>query len=198
MTGFRDWLLTEEQKQIPNHAIKIALPVVRQQTNYSCGAQALRTIAKYFQVGPDSEKDFIKLCHTSTEKGTTPANLAKAGLKIGLHTALKQGMTLKELISYIKQGIPVVCNMQAWGEKEDYPKDESGHYIVAIGFDDSKIYFEDPSIDNPDRGYLSYEEFEKRWHDQDRQGKRLNHLGIAFWKKNPEPDAKRSRAKKIR
>jgi predicted double-glycine peptidase len=199
MEGFRDWLIAEEKMQIPKDAIKIALPKVRQQTNYSCGPAALKAIAKYFQVGTDDEKDYIKLCKATKELGSSPDNIEKAAIKLGLKTKLKKNMTIKELLNYLKKGIPVICSMQAWGSGgEVYDKAQSGHYNVAIGFDDKKIYFEDPSIDHPDRGYLSYEEFDDRWHDIEVGGKHFSHLGIALWKDTPLPDAKRSRAKKVK
>lgn len=198
MIGFKDWLLTEE-KQIPKDAIKIAIPKVRQQTYYSCGPAALKAIAKYFQVGTDDEKDYIKLCKATKINGASPDNIAKAAIKLGLKVKVKEGMTLKELVSYLKKGIPVICSMQAWGSGgEVYKKAQSGHYNVAIGFDDQKIYFEDPSIDHPDRGYLSYLEFDNRWHDTELGGKHIVHLGIALWKNTPLPDKKRSCAKKIK
>lgn len=185
--------------QIPKDAIKVALPKVRQETNYSCGPAALKAIAKYFQVGTDEEKDYIKLCKATKQQGASPDNIAKAGIKLGLNAKIKEGMTLKDIANYLKKGIPVICSMQAWGSGgEVYEKAESGHYVVAIGFDENKIYFEDPTIDHPDRGYLSYAEFNNRWHDVEIGGKHVVHLGIALWKKNPLPDKKRSRAKKIK
>ena len=196
MEGFRQWL---EKVEIPDDAIKISMPKIRQQTNFSCGPAALRGISNYFQVGTDKEDDYIKLCKATEKNGASPDNIGKAAIKLGLKVKIKEKMTLRELVNYLKKGVPVICSMQAWGSGgEAYRNDQSGHYIIAIGFDSDKIYFEDPSIDHPDRGYLSYVEFDNRWHDVEVGGKHIIHLGIALWKDTPLPDKKGSKAKKIK
>lgn len=43
---------------------------------------------------------------------------------------------------------------------------EDGHYVVAIGYDEKYIYFEDPSILGG-IGYIPKSEFLRRWHDYD-------------------------------
>ena len=76
------------------------------------------------------------------------------------------------LLGYIDRGIPVICSIQAWGdEKADYyAKDDNGHYVVAIGYDETHLYFMDSvanhekSPANPRYGYLTRTEFLKRWH----------------------------------
>jgi hypothetical protein len=45
-------------------------------------------------------------------------------------------------------------------------RNQDGHYVVAIGFDDANIYFMDPSISGR-RGYLSWREFKQRWHENE-------------------------------
>jgi len=93
----------------------------------------------------------------------------------------KEGMTIDELKDYLDEEKPVICNIQAWGEPKYYKTADSGHYVVAIGYDDEKIYFEDPSIDEH-RGYLSYKDFDKRWHDKETDNVHTDHLGIVIWK----------------
>ena len=58
--------------------------------------------------------------------------------------------------------------IQAWSSRkvkdwENHWKD--GHYVVAVGYDIKKIYFEDPY--SYLRTYLFCNELEKRWHDLD-------------------------------
>ena len=50
-----------------------------------------------------------------------------------------------------------------------------GHYVVAIGHDPARIYFEDPS--SYKRTWLADGELLERWHDVDAGGKRLLHWG---------------------
>jgi predicted double-glycine peptidase len=46
------------------------------------------------------------------------------------------------------RGRPVIVQIQAWGDEgTDYTNDfDDGHYVVAIGFDENYLYFEDPWI----------------------------------------------------
>jgi predicted double-glycine peptidase len=75
--------------------------------------------------------------------------------------------------------------MQAWDETPDkektYKKLGSGHYVVVIGYDDNYVYFEDPVLEG-ERGVLTYDEFAKRWHDKDRDGKVYHRFGLVLWK----------------
>ena len=41
-----------------------------------------------------------------------------------------------------------------------------GHYVVAIGYDQKKIYFEDPYTIS--HTFLPYKELERRWHGEKR------------------------------
>jgi predicted double-glycine peptidase len=181
---FRDWLLSEEA--IPAGAIKIDLPSVRQQKNYTCGTAALRAIAELHGVGPEKEVHFEKLLKSNRDVGTSPKNIVKIGKALGLNPESKADMSIKELISHLGQKRPVVCAMQAWGEPKDYKKAGSGHYVVAIGYTDDRIYFEDPSLKGS-RGYLKHQEFDERWHDIEANGKHYYHLGIVFLSSPEKP-----------
>jgi predicted double-glycine peptidase len=192
--SFRQWL---EATEIPAKAIKIALPGVRQQTKYSCGAVAFRAICMYFGVGPEDEKEYIKMLGTNAKDGTWPEAIVKHAKRLGFKVHAKIGMTIEELKNFLDQGIPVICSMQAWGSPKYYKTADSGHYIVAIGYDKKRLYFEDPSMDGGRRGYLSYKEFDERWHDKDCHGHDCNHLGIALWHYTPKPVKKGDEAKYI-
>jgi|SRR5262252_6884391 len=190
--GFKEWMLKEEKgHRVPTgeilRHIKIPLPSVRQQKTFSCGAAALRAICEFYKVGPRDEDEFIKLLDTNYKDGTEPDALVRGAKCFGLNVVKKEGMTIGQLLSYIDKQWPVICNIQAWGSKKYYKKLESGHYVVAIGYDDKHIYFEDPSLEG-DRGKLTYEDFCKRWHDQETSGEKTHHLGIVCWKNSPDTD----------
>jgi len=89
-------------------------------------------------------------------------------------------MNIKNIKNYINKKIPVILLIQAWpGRKVKNWKNcwQDGHYVVAIGYDSKKIYFEDPSAFL--RTYLGYKELEKRWHDIDSsKNKKYYNLGI--------------------
>ncbi len=195
---FKEWLINRDKEEanvsIPDAAIKVHLPSVKQQTKYSCGAAAFRSIADYFRIRKD-EKEWMKLLETST-KGTEHDNLVKIAKGCGMQVECREGMTVEDLCTHLDNKVPVICAMQAWGAKEYYKKGQSGHYVVAIGYDNNNIYFEDPTIAGK-RGFLNKKEFNRRWHDKDVNGNKVKKLGVAMWKGTAEPHKKIAKAKKI-
>jgi predicted double-glycine peptidase len=189
---FKEWL------HIPDDHIKIKLPSVNQPKTFSCGASALRAIAVYFKVGPNEENFYINKCKTTSKKGTNPKDILSAAHSLGLQVKAKENMTINNLRSYIDRGIPVICSVQAWGDKDDYPKDDSGHYIVAIGYTKNRVYFMDPLLKG-NRGFMSNKEFLDRWHDEEADGTKYIRLGIALWKSDNETKKHElSKAKRIK
>jgi predicted double-glycine peptidase len=100
-------------------------------------------------------------------------------------------MTIDQLERRLDEGKPVICSIQAYAEKAPaekrtkiYKKDDNGHYLVAIGYDDDNIYFMDPSLTGR-RGFLPKPEFEARWHDDEgtpEHPKPISHLGLVIWR----------------
>ncbi len=167
---------------IPDGAIKTDVLDVRQNTNFSCGAASLHAVCAYWGVGPESEYDYMKALHTDPNMGTTPDHIIAYAKKRGLEVEAKEGMTVDELKTHLDKGHPVIVLIQAWGDKKKYRNyDENGHYVVAIGYDDHRIYFEEPVLLGI-RAYLTYKEFDQRWHDKDAFGKSYVRYGMAMWK----------------
>lgn len=175
------------------------VPVVNQTHGYDCGAAALRAVAHYWGVGPEDEGDFIRICDTSKHLGTDPTDIKRVARELGLQCHDQKHMTLGTLKHFIDQGKPVICAMQAWGEQEDYDELQSGHYVVAIGYDDERVFFEDPSIKGRRaRGHLPFQEFSERWVDIDRKDRVLRHYGIVVWRDGqPDEEEVVSRSTKI-
>jgi len=171
MMSFRQYI-AEKTELVLEH-IYINLPSSRQQTDYTCGAVALRSIAKYYGKDLDNEAAFKTLCKSGKTKGAHPEDIAKAAIQLGFNATVKKNMTINQLTTYIFRKIPVICAIQAWSNhkdpqkaKEGYNKLRDGHYVVAIGFDKNHIYFEDPSIKGK-RPYLTKKEFYDRWIDKE-------------------------------
>lgn len=128
---------------------------------------------------------------TTKKYGTQIDKILKVAKKYGLKCEAKP-MTIDEVEEYIKNHIPVILLLQAWTEKEkvNWEKDwADGHYVVAIGYDKEKIYFEDPA--SVKREYLSYKELEKRWHDVGPDGTKYINYGIAIYGKQPKFSSKK-------
>lgn len=183
----------EKMAALPKRKIKIALPSSKQQTNYTCGAACLRSISKYYKKDLKDESSFSSLCNAGEKKGCRPDDLVTAAKSLGFDVKMKQNMTIEELIRYIDEKTPVIVAIQAWSNSEDtkkeYKKLKCGHYVVAIGHDDKKIYFEDPSVQGA-RPYLPKEEFLERWIDREAYKKEhaiKRRLGIII---KPKDDTK--------
>lgn len=188
MRTFRAYL--EEIEEIGPY-IKVRLPKVKQTESFSCGAAALRSISELFGVGPENEKEFIKACKTSHKTGTRPKDIIRAARSFGLSVKPISGMSIDTLKAHLDLGRPIICCLQAWGgnEKEENDKSyrdrASGHYVVACGYDHALIYFEDPMMEGS-RGFLSYKDFKKRWHDEDYDGNVFKNFGMVIWKQSGE------------
>ncbi|MEO8704644.1 MAG: cysteine peptidase family C39 domain-containing protein, partial [Kofleriaceae bacterium] len=160
---------------IPRTAIKIDLPNTCQREDHTCGPAALMAICAYFGVGPDDEAR----CATDMRidrDGSDPEHLVRAAKKYGLSHREYRGMTLDQLADCLDQRRPVMLTLQAWGE---------GHWVVAIGYDHRRIYFEDPYLDRG-RGFIDRSELVRRWHDvEGPKSTELRSYGLALWKPRP-------------
>jgi ABC-type bacteriocin/lantibiotic exporter with double-glycine peptidase domain len=138
-------------------------PIQRQSFSYDCGAKALQSVLEYYGIDTD-ESNIIKLAGTNDEIGTPIHGMEKVARHFGLDCIIKS-MTIDEIKKSIDDGTPVILLVQAWANREvkDWKRTwREGHYVVAIGHDSEKIYFDDPK--SCIRTYLPYSELEERWH----------------------------------
>jgi predicted double-glycine peptidase len=127
----------------------------------------------------------IEKLGTNEADGTRYWEIVRVAQEYGLGPAVVRNMTRARMIAEINHGIPVLIAVQAWIKSGD-PRDvaawsartKDGHYLVAIGYDDDRIYFEDPAMFGV--GYVAFDELEARWHDDDQNGERLDHFAIVF------------------
>ena len=176
-------LIVREKKQI--QGVMLEFPELRQTFNYDCGASVLESVLVYY--GENVREDYlVKNANTNKNDGIFVENIVKTFRSFHLKTVHRE-MTLTDVKKYLRNHVPVVLVLQAWTDKEkvDWKHDwEDGHYVVAIGYDQEKIYFEDPS--SFERAYLTFEELRKRWHDIDVNGKKYYNYGIAAYGKVPK------------
>lgn len=148
-------------------------PNLRQAHDFDCGATALQAVLAYY--GIDERAGKIMKQVGTTETGTPIEKIKETAKKYGLKTEMAE-MKIEDVKKYLGKKIPVILLLQAYGD---------GHYVVAIGCDKNKIYFEDP--ESIYRTFLTYEELEKRWHDVI-AGKEYVNYGIAIFGKKPAFD----------
>jgi ABC-type bacteriocin/lantibiotic exporter with double-glycine peptidase domain len=172
--------------------MKIAnFPEFIQASDYDCGAMAMQAVLAYygFDVG---ERKILKIVGTTRRHGTHVKGIERAAKKFGLKFRSRK-MTVDQIKKYIDRKIPVIALLQAWTRRKGikWEKDwRDGHYVVVIGYNTKKFYFEDPATIL--RTYLTFSEFEKRWHDVDTDGKKYVHHGIAIYGKKPQYDLRKS------
>lgn len=151
-------------------------PDVRQAYTYDCGASAVQSVLAYY--GNNVREDVImQALGTTPEDGTNTADIVRF-LKEEKFDIKSGTMTLDTLKTFIDMDYPVILAIQAYRDDEciNYRNDyEDGHYVVAVGYDDDQVFFEDPSSFN--KTYLTYQELEDRWHDADGM-KKYEHFGI--------------------
>jgi predicted double-glycine peptidase len=179
----------ERYTEIPDDAIKIPLPTVRQPNEYSCGAAAMMSVCRYYGVGPQKLADLEEALGTNKDIGTYFKNIVAYARQIGLESDWQDQMTVKELKARVGRGIPVICSIQAYADDQQHYENsdwnQDGHYVVAIGFDEANIYFMDPSITGR-RGYLAWSEFNQRWHENEgTETEPEVHQRLGIWMRPP-------------
>jgi predicted double-glycine peptidase len=88
-------------------------------------------------------------------------------------------MTADGLKEYLEKGTPVILLIQAWGDPATYDQNESGHYVIAIGYNEEELIVEDPAL-RLVRGFITWDELESRWHSYGDGDKIYDHWGMAI------------------
>ncbi len=167
-------------------------PNAIQAMDYNCGSSVLNSVLIYYGIDAH-EKDIMRIAQTNKIYGTSIKGINKTAKHFKLKCEIK-AMSIEEIKSYIDKGKPVILQIQAWPKrkvKNWRTHWDSGHFVVAIGYDQGKIYFEDPHTSF--RAYLKYGELEERWHDMEtREKRRYNNLGILISGKKPSYSSKKT------
>ena len=152
----------------------IPYPETRQVFNYDCGANALVSVLVF--AGLEEREDRVALLAGTTKAGTDTEGIVRVLRYYGLPRRARQQMNVNDLRRAIDAGHPTLLTLQAYRESNrPYRKLwDDGHWVVAIGHDERRILFEDPSAFH--RTWLADEELRQRWHDMDR-GKRIRQWG---------------------
>lgn len=166
-------------------AVLIEVPQTRQATPYTCGVAVVQSILAYngFYYRQDVLEEKVG---ATPEDGTNPRQIMAGLREFGIGAELEQNIGLERLRARIDSGKPVICVLQAWNDDPgfDYSTGwDDGHYAIAIGYDDARIYFMDPStLDN--YTYIDNARFLERWHDGNERIQ-LHQAGIIVT--NPSP-----------
>lgn len=157
-------------------------PIMRQAYEYDCGANALQGILAYYGLDVN-ESTIMKIAKTSSRFGTKIKGLKKVARYFGLKYIEEKNMDIFKLKQFLDKKIPVMILLQAWNGKSkvDWKKDwKDNHYVVAIGYTNNRVYFEDPYSER--RTFLSYKELQERWHVIEERGIKRVDWGMAIYR----------------
>ncbi len=168
----------------------IEFPEFRQAYVYDCGASVFQCILAFFGID-EREEVLLDLLDVSEDDGTSIDNIKRvAKEEYEIETKELKDLTIDLLKKLLDRDVPVLMLVQAWSDEEKEDIDEwedeweEGHYVIAVGYTDKEIIFEDPS--SVVRTYVPFNELDKRWHDVDvtpsGKEKILDHWGMIFSK----------------
>ena len=171
-----------------------------QETDYTCGAAALRSICAYYGCGPRSEAEIVADMGFG-EDGSDPAHVLRAASRYGLHLREYRLMTARQLARCLDRGRPVLMTLQAWPDAPPLTGFasvwDSGHWVVAIGHDARGVYFADPSLADA-RGFLTHEALDERWHDiEGPDEQHVQRYGVELWRQRIARTQRISRVRAI-
>lgn len=164
---------------------ELAIPDVRQATDYTCSASALQAVLAYYGI-EKREDELAKELGATPEDGAPPEAIVRVAIAHGLTAEKREHMTVEDLAAALAQGRPVIIGLQAWsGTPRTSWADawDDGHYVILVAIEGDQLVFEDPSVLGS-RAVLSRRELEERWHDID-AGYRNIRAGIIFGGKQP-------------
>lgn len=133
---------------------------------YDCGTKALQLVMVYYGV----EVQYYKLLRKikSHKRYGIPRNkLANIARGYGFRVKTECNCPLSKIKQCIIKKQPVIVLLQAWA-KDDLTDDEwretedYGHYSIVVGFEDGKVFFNDPLSFS--KAWLTEKEFLNRWH----------------------------------
>ncbi len=158
--------------KLPPTALRV--PIIRQGTDYSCGAAALLAVMTYWRVYDGNERDLYGILETTPADGTEPDKIESGARVFGLHAELRENMTFEDLSAALGQGWTVILDVQAWSDSSNTTpwrdRWEDGHYVVLVGMDSRLAYLMDPST-APGYAFVPLDELMDRWHDyENRRG----------------------------
>jgi SPP1 gp7 family putative phage head morphogenesis protein len=159
------------------------VPLVRQQTKYSCGAAATLAMLRRYkpaEFGHVTEQALYPRLGTTPANGTEPTAIARElESMLGMPVSLRTNVSVAEVQRSIDADRPVLVEIQAWRGPGAPPwsKDwADSHFAIVVGYDATRLQFMDPSTAGS-YAWIPKDQFPSRWHDITAEGK-AHHLAI--------------------
>ena len=151
-------------------------------------AAALQSVLAYYGIAVRQDLLAAAL-QADPEQGTNYHTMAAYAQGQGLRVQVCLDMRLEELQQLLDAGQPVIVALQAWADDPSRYTDawDDGHYAVAVGYDEDRVYFRDPSTLG-NYTYVPTVPFLERWHDMYLEAGapvRLVHVGLVVAGERP-------------
>ncbi len=152
--AFLTGILPSLGERVPARAKLENVPYVQQLKNY-CGPASLASVLNYWGLKID-QKAIGADCYDPAIEATNGADMMFFARNKG-YSAYSWNSGLLDIKNKLAQGVPVIVI------QDTSLTDKSGHYRVAVGYDDDErvIYVIDPY--EPETRRLSYDLFESLW-----------------------------------
>lgn len=131
----------------------IAVPVLRQPTDVTCGPTCLAAVAQY--AGRRETAEELAVLARTTSDGTDHAGMIEAARAIGARVISGERGTLSRLVELVARGLPVIVGW--WDGEED-------HFSVIVEAGPERVVMMDPNA-----GLVAHpaEAFGRAWYDFD-------------------------------
>lgn len=148
-------------------SIILDVPYHDQQTSYYCGPASVMMVLDYTAKLDDSQYELSQELSTDKELGITYTSLMdEPFIQRDLTDVHDERLTLRQLKNQINQGYAPI--LLIWFDDTH----ETGHYVVAVGYNDTGVFINDPwptQWDKPEgretgcHVFLSYEKLLDLW-----------------------------------
>lgn len=133
----------------------------RQETNYTCGASAMRMALSRFGINK-SEKQICKMLGTNKVRGTWNRSFPELAEKLKLNYIVRRNSSIYELKKAFLDGFVIVLGYYI-------PKGKVDHYAVVKKVDNKNIILMDPYYG--DNLLIKINNFVKNWNSDSRWDK---------------------------
>lgn len=152
----------------------IDFPRLRQFQTNDCGIAAIAGVLAYYGIN-ERENQLIEMANLTSD-GLAAVDVTGLLDRFGMN--IDAGvLSLDDIRGAVDDNYPTILAIQAYADEPDtvYTDDwADGHYVVAIGYDDERLIFQDSSC--YEHTFLTFLELLDRWHDSD-SGEQLRNWG---------------------
>jgi predicted double-glycine peptidase len=121
--------------------MRLNVPFLRQQTDYTCGPTALQMVLAYF--GKTVATETVCAMAGTTEKtGTRRRGMITTLQILGFQTHFHSNSSLEEVKFFLDQCAPVIVSYREFAEKES-------HFGVLVGYEGETLILHDPYEEKP-------------------------------------------------